>query len=285
MKHVFTPLILVLFGINCLAQPFSLREKSTWDKPEFSKAQILRNSIKTIHVKSFKGQQDPSGSESAAITYEYDSDGKLIHVVEVAKKDTSKVYEYQYTERGVLGWQRVVDKVWNKSYKSGYRFNTYQKVFQVKSYEMLHNDEVMLLNTKQYVYDDDSSLIAIRWLENGRVVKSNEYEYKNGVMSSETFKNGNGDIMKKISYDYNSDGYIARVTTDQPGEPLEEYEYAYDARGNTTRVEWNSGGELKGTVNYTYNDLGMLVKMNRTMIEDDKSEAHFCQVFEYEKFN
>ncbi|MDX2245552.1 MAG: hypothetical protein SF052_02165 [Bacteroidia bacterium] len=285
MKHVFTPLIVLLLGINCLAQPLSFSEKVKWDTPQFSQSFILRNDIKAIHVKSFEGKIEPAGNFSSGVSYEYDSRGNLIQVVEVSSKDTSRVYDYKYTASGVLGWQHLKDNVWNKSYKSGYRFNSHKKVFQVKSYEMLHNNEVMLLHTKEYVYDDDSTLIAVRWMENSRVVKINRYEYEKGNLKSETFENGNGSLVKKIIYDYNSDGLIAKVTTKQELNSLgEQYVYDYNTRGDITRVEWLSEGSLKGTVTYTYDNTGMLVKMNRDMIDPKSPDAHFCQVFEYEKF-
>ncbi|MEZ4829660.1 MAG: hypothetical protein R3C61_25740 [Bacteroidia bacterium] len=286
MKHVFTPLIVLFLGINCLAQPVSFSEKIKWDTPQFPRSFILRKDIKAIHVKSFVGKSTPAGVSDSGVTYEYDTKGNLIQVVEVASKDTSRIYDYKYTASGVLGWQHLKDNVWNKSYKSGYRFNSHRKVFQVKSYEMLHNNEVMLLHTKEYVYDDDSTLIAVRWMENNRVVKVNRYEYEKGMIKAESFENGNGDLIKKILYDYNSDGLIAMVTTKNEQSTLgEQYVYDYNTRGDITRVAWKSEGSLRGTVTYTYDNMGMLVKMNREIIDPRSQEANLCQVFEYEKFS
>ncbi|MCB0843602.1 MAG: hypothetical protein KDE26_10150, partial [Bacteroidetes bacterium] len=213
--------------------------------------------------------------------------GKLVQVVEVKSKDTSRVHEYLYTERGVLGWKVMRDKTWNKEYKQGYRFNPNKTVFQEKSYEMLHNDEVMLLNTKQYIYDDDSVLVAIKWMENNRLVKTHKYEYdENHNLLAEIFENGSGELIKKVDYNYNAMGLIARVTTEKPDYPLEEFVYNYDVNGKTSQVLWRTGGELKGKVSYSYDQNGVLAKLDREMYQNTRNQpSHVCQVYQYEKFD
>jgi hypothetical protein len=287
MKHVFTPLVLLILGFNCIAQNNTFREKVRWDAPDFSRSFILRNNIKAIHVRNFKDKKEPVGEYNSGITYEYDSKGNLTQVVEIKSKDTSRVHEYMYTERGVLGWKVMRDKTWNKAYKQGYRFNPNKTVFQEKSYEMLHNDEVMLLNTKQYIYDDDSVLVAIRWMESGRLAKTHKYEYDEDYnLVSEIFENGSGGLIKKVDYNYNAMGLIAQVTTERPGFPVEKFVYTYNVDGKTSQVVWHSGKELKGKVAYSYDQNGVLAKLDREMYQNAQNQpTHVCQVYQYEKYD
>ena len=289
MKHVFTPLIFLILGFSCVAQKQSdaIRTKIKWDAPNFTRSFVLRNNIKAIHIRCFNDKKEPVGEYQSGTTYEYDSKGNIHQVVEIKRKDTSRIHDYVYTARGVLGWKVVKDRTWNKKYKKGFRFNQNKKVFQEKSYEMLHGNEVMLLNTKQYIYDDDSVLVAVRWMENNRLVKTTKYEYdQNYNITSETFENGSGELVKKVSYNYNAMGLIAKVATEQVDIPLEEYVYDYDTNGKATMVLWKTGGELMGKVAYTYDQNGVLARMNREMYQKSKNQpSHLCQVYEYEKFD
>ena len=291
MKYISTLIFALLMGsvTFSLAQTSALQPPSSWFAPKFDQSFVSRNSIKTIQIRSYSSMESPVDRYLSGCTYEYDVKGNLVQLVEIQAKDTSRVHDFIYTERGKLGWKKLTDKVWDKEYKSGIRLNKSQDVYQVKSYEMLENDEVMLLETRQYVYNADSALIGIKFLENNQLVKTHKYEYdNNGWVAKEIFENRTGSEIKSVSYKYNERGkvtYMAISTgkdTEQPSK--QEYMYTYNKNGQQEEVKWIDNGILQGTVNYLYDDNGMLTQMHRVMNPESSASANFFQMVRYEKY-
>lgn len=293
MKYISTLIfaLLVIGGVtSSFSQISSLQPPSSWFAPKFDKSFISRNGIKTIHIRSYSSSQAPVDRYLSGCTYEYDVKGNLVQLVEIQAKDTSRVHDFIYTENGKLGWKKLTDKVWDKEYKSGIRLNKSKEVYQVKSYEMLENDEVMLLETRQYIYNSDSMLIGIKFLENNQLIKTHKYEYnKDGRVAKEIFENRSGSEIKSVSYKYNERGqttYMAISTgKEEDAVPIkQEYMYAYDKNGQQSEVKWLKNEVLQGTVNYIYDDNGMLTQMHRVMNPESSGSANFFQMVRYEKY-
>lgn len=290
MKYISTLIFALLIGgvTSSFSQTSTLQPPSSWFAPKFDQSFVSRNGIKTIHIRSYTSVQSPVDRYLSGCTYEYDVKGNLVQLVEIQAKDTSRVHDFIYTERGRLGWKKLTDKVWDKEYKSGIRLNKSQDVYQVKSYEMLENDEVMLLETRQYVYNADSLLIGIKFLENNRLIKTHKYEYdKNGRVAKEIFENRTGSEIKSVSYKYNERGkttYMAILTGKDKELSKQEYMYAYNKNGQQSEVKWVDNEVLQGTVNYIYDDNGMLTQMHRVMNPEGSVSANFFQMVRYEKY-
>ncbi|MEL6588601.1 MAG: hypothetical protein AAFQ68_00890 [Bacteroidota bacterium] len=284
MKH-FSSLLAccVLMVSYSLGQGPSVKA-SGWESPSFDKFFVLKNRIQAIEVQSFEqGPHTPSTSQ--ATLYEYDAKGNLVHIVETQQTDTARIQNFTYTQNGTLTSKVVTDKVWDRNYKSWYRFNRMRKVYQVKSYELLRNNETMLLDTKQYVYNEDSLLTAIRFLENNHLLRTQEYEYDlKGRVIAETFVNRSNIVERKILYTYNNDNQLTRVKTVNGENDHSEYIYVYNSSGDPIEVQWRENGLLIGTVTYDYNDKGLLTRMERSINEADNKESTFVRVFDYKMF-
>ncbi|MEO0472358.1 MAG: hypothetical protein AAF206_22230 [Bacteroidota bacterium] len=290
MKQLFTLLILlVAVSLAGMAQTTGFFRNTSWESLQFDRRFLLTNQIKAVHVTSlqFHGKELP---KSEALL-QFDASGNLKHHIELVQNDTSKVQDFFYTSKGTLGWTHTRDKVWNKKYKSGYRFNRNQSIFQVKSYEMLRNDEVMLLDTRQYVYNTDSLLTDIRFLESGKVVKTQKYDYdKVGRVTAERFLNREKEEYKSIEYVYNESGQLEKITTREGNQRAHVYEY--NQSGNPVKVEWLEGQkdaedeklELIATVSYEYDTKGRLVEMARIDKPMTKAARVSRKQFQYESF-
>ena len=283
MKLTFT-FLLIASCIFCLAQPSFFQTQFRWDQPEFPQEFLQKYQIKSIKVHTYHNQDAPIGAEASGAFYEYDTQGNLIQMVETQYDDTSKIHDFLYSDRGVLRWQKIVDKVWNKTYRSGYRFTGNKTVFQVKSYQMLNNDEKMLLDTRQYVYDDDSMLVKILCFENDRLMRVHKFTYDDQKRTvKERFENGEEGLIKEVSYAYDEEGNIVRMTM-QDETHKNDYSYTYNKDNQPETVSWKKDDIDKGLVKYTYNEAGMLQQMQRKVYASPSQSQGILQVFSYEVY-
>jgi hypothetical protein len=260
-------------------------ERSFWDEPQHKKAYIRQHNIRKIEVQTYD-QAEPEEAHLQAISvYEYSDKFNLTQLIETQAEDTSRICKFRYTENGTLTWKYISDKSDQKTYKSGYRFNRNQTVFQVKSYEMLPQDQVMLLDTRQYVYDDEGRLSAIRCLENDRLLRVHRFGYDSqGRVIQERFETREGDLARQVDYVYDDTGRPQRITTLHAATNEQQaYVYAYDEKGLQTRIEWWTNDQIKGSVDYAYDESGKLTHMNRVMQPSSGDEPQASlQVYRYE---
>ena len=283
MRHFFTLFILITLGHLSFSQTAPFTTAFNSDEPDFDRFFLRRNQIKAIHVKSYLNQEKPAGAPTKGIYYEFDSTGNLIQMVEIQKEDTSQILDYDYNNHGLIRWIFKENKINKKTYKSGYRFNENKTIFQVKSYEMLSNDALMLLESKQYVYDADSNLVAILCLQNDQLIQKHTFERdEKGRVISESFTKPDGEVRKKVSYTYNSKDQFTSITTVINGQ-TREYQYVYNDLGKPLQIRWLENEAQRGLVDYSYNDKGFLTRMNRITSEPGTDKSRFyLQVYEYE---
>lgn len=285
MKHfsslLFTLCLVSIVGFAWAQNPSP--KISYWDSPEFDERFCKRNKIKSIQVSSF---MDAKLAQFAkALRYEYDNEGRLLRMVETQKKDTARIHGFAYTDNGTPISKVVTDKVWDKNYKSWYRFNRMGKVYQEKSYELLRNNETMLLQTRQYIYNADSQLTDIRVMENNRLVHVQHYEYdERGRVTVEVFQTPTEKKIKSIGYVYDDKNRLTRIATDKNGQ-ISEYIYVYNNFGQPMEVQWRENGDLVGTVTYKYDTKGVLTRMERSVKNEAEGDKVFVRLFEYEHYS
>ncbi|MEM7656271.1 MAG: hypothetical protein AAF399_09105 [Bacteroidota bacterium] len=289
MKQFLT----LCFSVICVSLSFGQSEffqtEFQWDEPEFEQSFLLQHQIKSIEVKTYHNGGETRDEVAKGATYEYDEKGRMVQMVETQYDDTSKIHDFLYSDRGVLKWLDVTDKTWNKTYRSGYRFTGNQNVFQVKSYELLRNDERMLLDTRQYVYSKDSLLKAIIFKEGLNTVRRHEYDHDpERRVVQERFLVGKENMWAKtVSYEYDDSGNITRILVEEQGKEgkeSHEYRYQYNPQDKPVLVEWLDNAQPKGKVAYTYDEAGKLLRMKREVQTLGKDAAQLVQVFEYESF-
>ncbi len=253
-----------------------------WDTPDFNSGFLLRNKIKSIQVNSFQDQDLARFLNGTR--YEYDEEGRLTRLVETQQADTARIHGYAYTDKGTLVSEVITDKVWNKHYKSWYRFNRMSKVYQEKSYELLRNNETMLLQTRQYVYNSDSLLVSIRVMENNQLAGIQKYKYdERGRVIQETFLDQQEKEEKNIQYVYNEQNQLTRITTEK-GAQTTQYIYVYNNMGQPMEVQWRENGTLEGTVTYSYDEQGILTRMERSLKSGPDGNSVHVRLFEYEHY-
>lgn len=282
MRNLFTLLICLALSSACYSQsfPFKITE-SSWYPKDFDGSFVRRNNIKAIHVKSFSGLKTLQSKHDAARTFMFDKEGQMVQFVELGvKADTSQIREFDYNDRGVLRWELTKDKIYNKSYRSGYRFDGNKNIFQVKAYQMINKDDAMLIESRQYIYNADSQLIAIKFIQNKQVNQTQTFTYDElGRTTSESEEDANGQLIKKVSYTYDKMDLLVQVKTET--DKVVEYNYEYNVAGNPTKAEWREDGIQMGIMSYIYDKNDMLVQMSRLLNQDSGTPLASSQVFEY----
>ncbi|MEM6807152.1 MAG: hypothetical protein AAF696_37465, partial [Bacteroidota bacterium] len=177
MRKIFTLLILLVLCSMAYSQsfPFEITQTS-WYPKDFDESFVRRNNIKAINVKTFSSHNTLQKQHDAARTFMFDAEGQMVQFVELGlTADTAQIREYDYNDRGLLRWEVREDKVYNKSYKSGYRFDGNKNIFQVKDYEMINKEEVMLIESRQYIYDTDSQIVAIKFKHKNKLKQTQRF--------------------------------------------------------------------------------------------------------------
>ncbi len=264
------------------AQPFSLQVDHLQSAPEFSLPYLMAHNVKSVRIITTKLLKPGLIVPQQELVREYSPMGQLSQEIEMLpSEDTSRIASFYYNNNGFLGWKQTTDFKWGKTYRTGYRFNSARQVFQVRDYEMLANEQVMLLDTRQYIYDSDSQLVAIRWRQGSTITKVHRYAYHpTGLLAEERFENGAGEVEKIVTYTYYDNGAIQTIgNTDAEGN-TETYTFIYDERGLPTKVDWKQGDLPKGSIEYAYNEEGVLLSIGRTIVDQPK----IFQSFSYEQF-
>ncbi len=269
-------------GLFAQSAPFALNVEELEAIPSFQETYLLEHGIKSVEIRTTKtlarGQQLPS----QAVVREFNPTGQLAREVNLRpSSDTARVASYHYNANGLLGWKQITDMEWGKTYRTGYRFNSDKQVFLIRDYEMLANEQVMLLETRQYIYDEQDRLTAIRWKQGTTLTKVHRYSYHpDGAVAEERFENGLEEVQKIVRYEYYPDGNIQRILyTDANGQAT-SYLFTYDEKGLPTRVEWKQSEENQGSLAYQYSPDGLLVAVdktyaNRPAIHHDFAYEHF----------
>ncbi|MEL6675206.1 MAG: RHS repeat domain-containing protein [Bacteroidota bacterium] len=283
MKHFFTLTLVSVWVLSAFCQlpnksPYTFT--SFWELPEFVPTFIASKNIQSIEIDSYRAENQAPKDHLARTTFLFNKQGKVLERIDTEREDTSMVQRFDYNRDGLLVWERTEDKVWNREYKEGYRFNRNKKLFQVKSYEAINASDLMLLNTKQYVYDKDSNLVAIRFMQNEQLIKVQNYQYDTeGRLTMESIENHLGETTQATEYTYNQQDQLVSVVN-RKGK-ISEFRYDYNSDGNPIRAEWVQGEVTRGIVTYTYNGEGLLTRVSRVMNEPGQSETSSIQVFEY----
>lgn len=282
-KNVTLFVLLSLFGA-VLAQPTVPVLQPGPESSGIDTRFLMRNKIRAVEVSTYAGTDVAKTAPASSITYTYDTGGKLIKSEEKQKTDVSRVNEFTYTENGTLAWKQTTDYVVKRNFRTGYRFNGNQTVFQVKSYEMLSNNQKLLLDTRQYVYTQDSLLSEIRWVENNRVTRSQLFSYdKEGRITAETHVDAAGKQVKKVSYVYDTQFRITALRIEDAGS-FRDFAYQYDPRGNPVKIEWSENNIVRGTITYTYDERGLPALATRTLNPGTKVSAVSTHVYRYPSF-
>ncbi|GAB4408868.1 MAG: hypothetical protein OHK0039_12200 [Bacteroidia bacterium] len=259
-------------------------DMTNWERPQFEQPFLIRNGIRNIRMTQYEELPGDRQRQLTSTLLEFDRRGNLVSHIQISNEDTSLIQRYQYTDNGVLRSTYTADKVWNRTYRSGYRFTGNQTMFQVKSYEVLRNDERMLLDTRQYVYDADSALVAIRSFENGQLIREQRYTHDTqGRIRSEALVNAQQDTIQTVYYTYDKAGNITEIT--QQARETRTFRYAYDIQNRLVQVEWREADQKRGEVTYRYDDQGKLTQMERRIAaERYAGPAQVREVFEYTTF-
>ncbi|MEO0898524.1 MAG: hypothetical protein AAFY71_19075 [Bacteroidota bacterium] len=282
MKPAITILAILFLGLSVHGQHDHSGPNILWDQPDIKSQVIKRLGIKAMKVHAYKAPLTRGNGVNEQEHFFFNDKGKLTKSIELVQQDTNSVHTYHYNKKGVLGWKHTQDKKWNRIYREGYRFNSAENVYQVKAYEMLRNRERMLLDTRQYIYNNDSTLIAIRSMENNKLVAVHKFEYnKKGQVKKEIFEDGSNKVLQSVSYGYDAEGRIARVVMDKG--MISEYLYEYNSQGQPLQIQMAENGKVKGLVVYQYNTNGLVAQLDKIINPDTSEENHFVKVFQYKK--
>ncbi|RMG23745.1 MAG: hypothetical protein D6730_13915 [Bacteroidetes bacterium] len=274
MKKIFALLFALVIISSIQAQEsIDMPTPANWNSPLsiFKTSLLKKEGISMIRMQSVGTAALRGGGAypyREAKIYELDQEGRLHRSLEIENDDTVRITTYLYTESGVKNWELIDDLSWNKSYKIGYRFDSDMNVYQVKSYEMINEQDAMLLHTRNYVYNPNGKLQAIRFIERDRLVKLRTYAYDREGHTTGIFEvDANNTPLQSTMYSYNNRGQLVLVSHQNTEEgSQQEYRYLYGQSGKLEQIEWKENGILKGVANYFYDEnqrlIGMETRMN-----------------------
>ncbi len=283
MKQLFTLLLLLLTTSAVQSQTFSHYQIKGWVLPSLSEDFIKENQIKSIQIVTEESNPTRGGGMGeirSGRVLTFDPAGHTISEMEIHEMDTTFVKNWIYTEKGLPSWELSEDRVGNKRYRNGYRFNKDSSIFQIKFYEMLGKEEMMLVNTQQYIYREDK-LHVIRSLARKKQLGEHRFNYNaEGKLIDEQFLSDEGELERAIEYKYDAQGRLSRIIEKSFtvfADNMQEYQYLYALSGEVEKVIWFENGELKGTGTYKYDSNGKLSFIQRLMhgnpIEEEKMES------------
>ena len=181
------------------------------------------------------------GSTKSKI-YEYDSENRMIKMIEVDNGDMANamIYEWSYNEDGLLAKESF-----ESAYGGGYN-----------EYEYDENGKLI----SETVMDGGLSYVTYYYDENGNLARSirEPEEGYDGLYIIETyFYDGNGNLIKKIH---------DRKTSDGSAVLYDIHEYTYNADGLMIRDHFTSTNHLtpdrgyESVNEYTYDEYGNVIK-------------------------
>lgn len=283
MKRLYLlTLLLPLLHVAQAQKPFVLEFDHFQKAPEFSSMYLMVNGIKSIQVNTIRELKPGVNILESSLVQEFGPAGKLQREVELeAEADTSRIASFFYNDNGFLGWKQETDVRWGKVYRTGYRFLGADQVYQERDYEMLANEQVMLLETKQYVYNEQGKVLSISFKQGSKTIKKHDYTYnEQGQVESETSRTGTGDLIQSVSYEYYENASISKVVLKNDDGVTSTYTFVYDEAGLPTKIDWNKDEDVNGTIVYEYDNSGNLTAMQET----SSDAVTVRRSFVYEKF-
>lgn len=275
-------LLLPLLHVVQAQKPFNLEVDRLQHAPEFSTMYLMMNGIKSVQINTIKELKPGVNILESSLVREFSPAGKLQREVELkAETDTSRISSFFYNDNGFLGWKQETDVRWGKVYRTGYRFLSKDQVYQERDYEMLANEQVMLLETKQYVYNEQGKVLSISFKQGTKTIKKHDFTYnEQGQIQSETSTTGTGDLIQSVSYEYYDNASISKVVLLNDEGISSVYTFVYDDAGLPTKIDWNRDEEATGTIVYEYDEKGTLTAMQ----ESSSDAVTVRRSFTYEKF-
>ena len=256
-----------------------------WEDGLFKQETFFKNRIKAIHIKTI-GNTPTRGGGSHSLqsgkSFFYDSKGRLLKMIETDAGDTSMINTYAYTQHGKLCFKETKDKIWKKRYKTGYRFNRDASIFQIKYYEMINDQNTMLLDTRHFVYQPEENRQEIRYLEENRIIKRLIRSINNDAVVEKMMEEESGDLIQERNIMLNEDGNWKKISI-QKGQHLEEYLYSYDENNRLSEISLFENGKLREKAVYLYSPNGLLDKMYRDIISSS-NQQELAAGYEYEFF-
>ena len=282
MKRFYLLSLLLPLLYSSQAQSFQIKVDDLGNAPAFSESFLSMNGIRTVHITTSTEARPGKLIAGPSVVREYNSSGLLLQEVELTgEADTSRIAAFFYNDNDILGWKQETDMKWGKVFRTGYRFLGEDQPYQERDYEMLANEQVMLLETKQYTYTETGQLESILFKQGNQVIKTHEYSYSDlGQVLSEITTNKAGETVSIVNYTYYENGSINKVTAVADGADTKTYSFLYDDNGLPTQIDWTTGEAESGSITYEYNQAGSLLAME----ESSSSQATVRRAFSYEKF-
>ncbi len=288
MKRLFTFVLSLVLLPFVHAQESSSPFSESWDFPFFQSEMIANQSIRAVYTNS-NGTAALRGSGAYKYqkgkSYIFDAKGNITKLIEMEGQDTTRITTYAYTESGLKKEELIEDRSWNKTYKSRYRFTRNKNIYQIKSYEMINEQDAMLLNTHNYIYEGDR-LVSIRYFAQNELIGHKDYDYDSQGRLLAAFEYGlNERIEHSVFYTYDNRGRrISIVNEDNTNNGKEAFQYVYDLEGKLIEANWNKNDQLKGRAIYIYDPNGRMIEM-QTKMPPQSSGNTLHTVFEYDYYS
>ncbi len=286
MRLTSTLLICTLLSTFCLAQKGKPTPAIDWGDYELGENLSFLRGVGSIQVDTYEPAKGHRPQRTSAVSYHCDESGQISQVVELGSSNQDTLFQHKFSYHKGQAYRKLTqDHRYGRSYWEGYRFTTHQKVYQEKSYELLPNDDRLLLNSRQYIYDDGANrlLKSIRTLENNQVVEVARFDYDQSLrVVGETTEDSRGIVTRSVLYRYDQHDRVAETLVEEIGSTPARYVYAYNEQGKPMEIKWFEGEQLKGLALYEYDEAGRLTNLSKTVDPQTARPRSVYKVFSYE---
>lgn len=238
-KYLFFVFIFYLTGCS------SGKETRYETKPKEEKKEIETTRVlKTMEVREREFIKKLKISAVDRISFEYDSEGKLVN--------QGKVSTVKYDQRGLLTETTTFDQ--NGRVQNRYEYKYDNKGFRNESlrYDAQNKPD------KKYIYEYDrvgNKIKSTRYDLKGKVEKYYSYDYDSNLnLISDEWYDTSGDLEYKIETEYDDEGNKkASFSYGENGRLNYKYVFNYDEKKNIIEEQkYNDNDKLVGIIQYLY---------------------------------
>ncbi|MCD7752498.1 MAG: hypothetical protein LUI10_12330 [Lachnospiraceae bacterium] len=202
-----------------------------------------------------------SGTIYSSYTYEYNTEGKIIHthILRYNYNDGSftsdRTINQKYNEDGMVIWkeQIVLDSNGNETRTTEeYEYDSNGNCIKVVEY----NAEGLVESMTESVFDANGNIVSDITYIDGEVTGSTEYEYENGNLTKIITFDGVGNIIGTGNQEYDDAGNIMKYSYYDAEDTIVNY-MEYNENGNITKtVLYDEDGNIDYVVEDEYDENG-----------------------------
>lgn len=252
---------LVIFVMYCVLQSATTNTfcqffyKDIWNTSQLNKdmALLKANNIKTVSIKSFEGNGDPS--LGFYCEKRIDKNQRKTETITRSNVTNQSLLTSRYDQDGYI--LQTTDSTSSELNRTTYDYDQSHRLIQITSFTRSDDDASGITEVHKISYSDSGMLAGITQLKNNQPFSTIVFKNDNNGNVTEEAEMLNNNSAKKYYYYYDDKKNLTDVVSynEHARRLLPEYMYEYNQSGQIKQmIATEEGGENYYTWKYTYND-------------------------------